>query len=837
MLKIFSLFLFFVIACNGYSQTYVDSLLQDLKSKTKGERIDSSALNTLERLADYYHLDNPVKSLEFSNKYLTTARNYNDKKSIAHAYHFLGDYYRDEGLPVIAIDYYFSSMYLYEELNFPGAIAYTNIDIGNIYFDLKKLDVAKDYYEKVISMQDEKDVTIAKAVALNNIGLIFREKKEYRQALDKFEEALIIRQKVNDKNLIAHSYNYIALIYTKLSEFTNAEKYFNLSVDLYKELKDYSNLGKVMSNIGNLYYDMGAKEKSLKTKNEAVDLFLKNNKLFAAADAMTNLAEFHLNEGSIVDGLKHAFKAFEISTQNKFTSLKQGSLKLISDLYYKENNTNDAYKYLKIYNELKDSISQQEAQRKIVNLEFSNELKRRDQEMNLMKAENKVKELDIENQKKRNTYLLIIIIVILILLLVIFFAFRIQRKTLNILRERNRIIDDTNKKLELSFAMLEEAKEEAEKNARIKSEFLSIMSHELRTPMNAVLGMTQVIMEENPRKDQLENLETIKISAESLLQIINDILDYNRLETGRLVLENKDFSLKNLMDKMFRIFTLSIKKKGLILKYNYDENLGESFIGDEIRISEILTNLIGNAIKFTEKGSVTVDIKKIGLKANSSLIRFSVIDTGIGISQESIANIFDSFTQEKTDTTRKYGGTGLGLSIVKKLLELMGGKIYVESRAGEGSKFYFEIELQNSEKLFEPVIAETKPQPILEKLNKKVLIVEDNKVNQLVMTKMLRSTGIEIDIADNGKIGFEKVLQNDYDIVFMDLLMPEMDGYEAAKEIRNCNKEIPIIALTADVMKGVQEKTKDAGMNSYLTKPVKKDELLKILDEFTKKEN
>jgi signal transduction histidine kinase/CheY-like chemotaxis protein len=836
MLKIFS-FLLFIAANTVLAQSYADSLLQDLKSKTIGEKIDSSALNTLERLADFYHLDNPIKSLEFSNKYLITARNYNDKKSIAHAYHFLGDYYRDEGLPVIAIDYYFSSMYLYEELNYPGAIAYTNIDVGNIYFDLGKFDMAKEYYEKVISMPYEKDVIIAKAVALNNIGLIFREKKEYRQALEKFEEALKIRESVNDKNLIAHSYNYIALIYTRLNDFANAEKYFNLSVELYKELKDYSNLGKVMSNIGNLYYEIGEKEKSIKTKNEAVELFLDHKKLYAAADAMTNLAEFHLGEGTTSEGLKHAFKAYDISTQNKFTSIRQGSLKLISDLYYKENNTNEAYKYLKIYNELKDSVSQQEAQRKIVNLEFSNELKRRDQEMNLMKAENKVKELAFENQKRRNTYLSIIIIAILILLLVIFFAFRIQRKNVKTLRERNRIIDETNKKLELSFAMLEEAKEEAEKNARIKSEFLSIMSHELRTPMNAVLGMTQVIMEENPRKDQLENLETIKVSAESLLQIINDILDYNRLESGRLILENKDFSLRNMMDKMFTIFSLSIKQKGLTLQYYYDENLGEGFIGDEIRIKEILTNLIGNAIKFTEKGSIIVDIKKIGLKANSSLIRFSVIDTGIGISQESITNIFDSFTQEKTDTTRKYGGTGLGLSIVKKLLELMGGKIYVESKVGEGSKFYFEIELQNSDKKFEPVITEAKPQHEQQTFSKKVLIVEDNKVNQLVMTKMLRSTGIEIDIADNGKIGFEKVLQNEYDIVFMDLLMPEMDGYEAAKEIRNCNKEIPIIALTADVMKGVEEKTKDAGMNSYLTKPVKKDELLKILEEYTNKEN
>lgn len=828
MFKIFSPLILLLFVNVSFSQVDVDSLMRDLQSKTNGEKIDSSALNTLEKLAEYYHQDDPIKTLEYSNKYLITARNYNDKKSIAHAYHYLGDYYRDEGLPIIAIDYYFSSMYIYEELNFPGAVAYTNIDVGNIYFDLGKHDIAKQYYEKVISMPDEKDVIIAKAVALNNIGLIYRDAKDYTNALKKFEEALEIRRKADDKNLIAHSYNYIASIYTSLKNFDEAEKYYNRSLQLYKEINYYSDMGKVMMNIGKLYFEKSEKEKSLGYRNDAVKLFLDKNKLFAAAEAMTDLAEFHKSDGNISEALNHSFRAYKIATENKYTSVRQQSLKLLSDLYLISNNLQEAYNYLKIFDDLKDSIAQREAQRKLVNLEFSNEFQRRDREMSSMKSENQLKQLTIENQSRKNTFLLIITTAIFVLLVVIFFAFRLQRKSLKILQDRNKVIDENNKKIEISMKMLEDAKEEAEKNARIKSEFLSIMSHELRTPMNAVLGMTQVIMEENPRKDQLENLETIKISAQNLLDIINDILDYNRLESGKIFLEHKDFSLKNLMAKLFRIFSYSMKQKGLTLNYNYDSSLGESFIGDEIRLGEIITNLIGNAIKFTDSGAITVDIKKIGNKPNTSLIRFSVKDTGIGISQQNITNIFDSFTQEKTDTTRKYGGTGLGLSIVKKLLELMSGRIFVESKVGEGSKFYFEIELENSDKKFEQVIKEPESAP--NKINlSKILIVEDNTVNQLVMKKMLKNTGIEIDIADNGKIGFEKVLQNKYDLVFMDLLMPEMDGYEATREIRNFNKDIPIVALTADVMKGVEAKTKEAGMNNYLTKPVKKDELLKIL--------
>jgi len=828
MFKIFSPLILFLCINVSFSQVNVDSLMRDLQSKTTGEKIDSSALNTLERLAEYYHQDDPIKTLEFSNKYLITARSYNDKKSIAHAYHYLGDYYRDEGLPVLAIDYYFSSLYLYEELQFPGAIAYTTIDIGNIYFDLNKTDVAKQYYEKVIAMQGDENVSKAKSVALNNIGLIYFESTDFRDALQKFQESLELRKKLDDSSFVAHSYNYLGNVYTKLKELDSAEKYYNLSLVLYKKINAIPEAGRVMMNIGKLYMERSDKQKSIEYRHDAIDLFINNNKLYPAADAMTELAEFHKSDNNVSEAINHSLRAYSISTENKYTSIRQRALKLLSDLSLMKNDAGEAYRYLKIYDDLKDSIAQQEAQRKIVNLEFSNELQRRDREMSSIKSENQLKQLTIENQSRKNTFLLIIITAIFVLLIVIFFAFRLQRKSLKILQDRNKVIDENNKKIEISMKMLEDAKEEAEKNARIKSEFLSIMSHELRTPMNAVLGMTQVIMEENPRQDQLENLETIKISAENLLSIINDILDYNRLESGKMALVEKDFSLKNLMNKLFRIFSHSINKKGLTLTYNYDENLGEAFIGDATRIGEIISNLIGNAVKFTDEGNISVDIKKIGIKSNSSLIRFSVKDTGIGISPQNVTNIFDSFTQEKTDTTRKYGGTGLGLSIVKKLLELMNGKIYVESKAGEGSKFYFEIELKNSEVKFDPLPVETKPAAGKITLQK-ILIVEDNNVNQLVMKKMLKNTGLTVDIADNGKIGMEKVLQNSYDLVFMDLLMPEMDGYEATKEIRRFNKTIPIIALTADVMKGVEAKTKEAGMNSYLTKPVNKDELLKIL--------
>jgi len=351
--------------------------------------------------------------------------------------------------------------------------------------------------------------------------------------------------------------------------------------------------------------------------------------------------------------------------------------------------------------------------------------------------------------------------------------------------------------------------------------------------MNAVLGIHRVIMDNKPRPDQKENLDVLKLSAENLLGIINDILDYNRLESGKIVLNNNDFSLKQLMKNLLTIFDFSVKQKNLVLNYNYDNTLNEFFIGDEARLGQILTNLIGNSIKFTERGSIDIDVKCKEVKSNSTVIKFSVKDTGIGISSENIEEIFNLFTQEKTDSKRKYGGTGLGLSIVEELLTLMNSDIHVISEPGKGAEFYFEIELLKGEEKSLKVI-EPKSNFNLEEIKfRKILVVEDNTVNQLVMKRILKSSGLEIEIADNGRIGLEKVLENKYDIVFMDLLMPEMDGYEAASEIRKAGIKIPIIALTADVMKGVEEKTKEAGMNGYITKPVKKDELLKTLVEYS----
>ncbi|MGD0710840.1 MAG: response regulator [Bacteroidales bacterium] len=379
---------------------------------------------------------------------------------------------------------------------------------------------------------------------------------------------------------------------------------------------------------------------------------------------------------------------------------------------------------------------------------------------------------------------------------------------------------------EMATEIAEEAKRKAEKATQIaevavkaKQQFLSNMSHEIRTPMNAIIGFTKVVLKTDLTAKQKEYLTAIKMSGDALIVLINDILDLAKVDAGKMAFEQTPFKMALSISAMLHLFETKIQEKNLELIKEYDNKIPDVLVGDPVRLHQIILNLVSNAVKFTTKGKITVSVHLLHEDEEKVTIEFAVSDTGIGIEESKLSSIFENFQQASSETSRLYGGTGLGLSIVKQLVEPQGGSISVKSKPGEGSTFSF---ILNFLKTTEDAVSEMETVEMdTEIKNIKVLVVEDMALNQLLMKTLLDDFGFERDVAANGKIAIEKLQTKSYDIILMDLQMPEMNGFEATDYIRNKLKsKIPIIALTADVTTVDLAKCKSVGMNDYIAKPI-----------------
>lgn len=632
------------------------------------------------------------------------------------------------------------------------------------------------------------------ARVLNNFGNIHRDLGDLAKALNYFEEALAINEELGDEFAQSVNLNSIAILLYDLNDFDSALEYALRCLPTFEHEHDRTRLNTLHNTLGNIYFKQGQ-------YNEALRYFednLQNSDMDTQAYIMaqSGIGKVYFRRREYDTARKYLYDAHNTAQKSENAEVQIICNYYLGKIAIDEGNYRNALQYLNTAFDMADEYMRKHDLMSIhetlsVLYDTMGDVPKA---FHHLKAYEKLKEA-------------------------IF-----KQTTLSKLR---------NLQIRQKIELAQKEKEVAQRTAQLKQQFLANMSHEIRTPMNAIVGMTRLLLSKEPREDQKRYLHAIQQSSDNLLVIINDILDLSKIEAGKIIIEQTDFSLNEVLDSVADMLMFKAEEKGIELRTSITKDIPYKFTGDPTRINQVLINLAGNAVKFTEKGHVAVDITVQQQEGDEYWMRFDISDTGIGISPDYVQRIFESFTQAGTDVARKYGGTGLGLTISRELVSLMNGDITVESELGKGTTFTVIIPLTKAEDQTKEVKQNIIEDRTIEKLNEiNLLLVEDNEFNRMVAEDTLKEVlpKMSISVAVNGEEAVNLVKQNKYEIVLMDIQMPVMDGLTATKEIRNKlpkpASETKIIAMTANVLQEDVQKYLKAGMNAYVSKPFQTDELL-----------
>lgn len=672
-----------------------------------------------------------------------------------------------------------------------------------------------------IALDISRNIDHQRYIALSSsiLGQLYYVRHDLDKAATEIQRAVAIQRKIDDKSGLAYSYINYAKVFISERNSDRASEYLDLAGSIYNELDEKEGLGLVALNRAILAIN------TEENPEKAVSLLKEAEKILAESENSYEIARVHFysamanlmleNYGL---ALEEVGKSLEIGQANAFGSVMLTSNSLLSTIHERRANYESALAYLKISQHLKDSI-----------FNFNREALATDadgrQGIDAMKSSlNELSKLNAEQERtlkvnKLTTILSVALITILSLLTLSLY------KNNNLRARANDLLQNKNTELVT-------AKENAENASMAKAQFLSTITHELRTPLYAVTGLTHLLLEESPTSNQKEHLNSLKFSGEYLLSLINNILDLNKLEAGKVNLMKSSFDLKKRISNVLVALKKSAEDKNTELHLDFDEKIPQKLIGDPLKISQVLINLIGNSIKFTENGDIWVHVSKVSEAEGEIRLKFEIEDNGEGISHENQQLIFENFTQGSVQINRKFGGTGLGLSIVKNLLTLLDSEINLKSELGKGSNFSFELEFE----VLSPAIVEELEQPITpEHINKEVLhgkrilVVEDNKINQMITRKILEKNKVVCEVADDGFLALELMKASEFDLVLMDIHMPGISGIEATTEIRKFNEDIPVIALTAVTLDEDLDEFYLNGFTDIIPKPFNTDEFfLKI---------
>jgi signal transduction histidine kinase/ActR/RegA family two-component response regulator len=697
--------------------------------------------------------------------------------------------------------------------NIDYRISQAEIDIENYnYFEAqRKLD---DALNLAISSKNNKSLGIIYSKK-GRLQLIIEEQDEALKSLNK---AIEVQRFSKDNINLASSYKTLGEVYLSKKNYTQAADYFMSAKSLFEQEGLNKNLAETLFLEGKTYLNLQNHKQARILFEQSIALAKKENLSKIESAALINTGIVYAALGDNEKALTIANEGLQMAKVNKHSDVISDGYSVLSDINQNIENYKTANYFLRAYIKLSDSLQQ------VKKANLSPEKRIQSLMSDQIEKNKKTEEELVEANSKNDLSTLISILSVALITI-------LSLLTLSLYKNNN-IRLKTNNMLHKKNAELIIAKEKAELASKTKANFLSTVTHELRTPLYAVTGLSNMLLDENPKPEQIQHLKSLKFSGDYLLTFINDILQINKIEANKVELDPESFNLKKKINNIVLALTNSAQDNNVNIHFEYDKHLPETFIADQLKISQILINLIGNSIKFTKNGDIWIRVYKIEQNDNMYTLRFEVEDNGIGISEEKQQNMFESFSQGSIQINRKYGGTGLGLSIVKGLIDILKGKIFVKSELGKGTTFYFEIPLEYT------VLKEDQSEPQsnlfenaedLDLTNVRILVVEDNKINQMITKKILTKMNLKCDIVDNGEDAVEMIRNNKFDIILMDIHMPGISGIEATKIVRTFDKELTIFALTAVTIEDKMHEFDEAGFTDIIPKPFKQEEFEKKL--------
>ncbi len=790
-------------------------------------------------------------------------------KGIAKAYANIGLYYNYSNDYNKAIKYYLESFEIFTMLGDTTNMTHQCNNIGNLYIEMASYDTALIYHLQLKELLSDKNDSSALANTFNsmaliynskgdlnksleyllesltiwecmqdefgmskafcNIGMVYRRIGDYERALGFLEKALEIGNRIDAQRLLIDNYIQIGIVYKETGEYEKAIKNYKKGLEIAERLNFKKKIAVCLNNIGIVYYDMGKNELALEHYFKSLEIKQQLDDKHGIAVTTNNIALSYIDLLELNKSSSPGKEIMYFGSYDHIIELLLEAAALAEEIgnYQDLSNTysslilayanNEQFEQAVIFQEkvllLNDSIFTIEKNKDLIEIQARFEADQKQQQIEILNARNTAQELKMKRlDRERYFYLgggisLMILVIGLI--------------------SRMNFIRRTKSELQSKTILIEAEKKRAEENEKVKEQFLSKMSYEIRTPMNSVMGMADILINNKHYPEQDKYLDAVKQSSENLLVIINDILDFSKLESGKLELERAEFVLEEEVNNVCEILQFKAEEKHLSLACELDQTLPKVLIGDKARLNQILINLVGNAIKFTDKGIIKITAKPIEKVNNSTRVLFEVIDEGIGIPENKLEKIFESFTQAESDTSLHYGGTGLGLSISKHLIQLQNGSISVKSEVGKGSTFIFELPFDIGKEIKE----KTSQNKTADKLSGiSILIAEDNEFNAMVAKDELKSLikSVKIRIVENGEKALEYINKYDFDLILMDIEMPVMNGCEASLKIRkmqSSKSKIPILAMTANVAQEDIEKCYSHGINDVITKPYNTDEL------------